>query len=255
MASLQFPSLVQTRRSLSPTGPKLRDSCKSCSASKIKCTKEKPQCMRCAKRGMACEYLESKRARRKPGTRPRNRETITMIAHNSPTTTTSSTSPSPCEAERLETRVTTHPSPKTHHPLSFVDILSWTPSLPNPVIATPTGLDYNFDDFLASPISASLLGVPETGDLSAHLMTDFRQLKDFIHAPEVPNLTSSQVAAGEDKTATSERRLPASVPRPQTSTSHLSMSEAPDIGSSCCSISQTLALLTYFPASSSPWRA
>ncbi|RAH39764.1 transcription activator, partial [Aspergillus brunneoviolaceus CBS 621.78] len=61
MTSLQCPPPDRTRRSLSPTGPKFRESCKSCAASKIRCTKKKPQCARCVKRNMVCEYLESKR--------------------------------------------------------------------------------------------------------------------------------------------------------------------------------------------------
>lgn len=44
--------------------PKLRDSCQACASSKVKCTKEKPKCSRCTKRGLACEYLATKRAGR-----------------------------------------------------------------------------------------------------------------------------------------------------------------------------------------------
>ena len=49
-----------------PNGPprKLRDSCFSCSSSKVKCSKEKPTCSRCARRGLVCGYMASRRTGR-----------------------------------------------------------------------------------------------------------------------------------------------------------------------------------------------
>lgn len=44
---------------------KLRDSCSACASSKVKCSKEKPACSRCAKRGTACNYLVTRRPGRK----------------------------------------------------------------------------------------------------------------------------------------------------------------------------------------------
>lgn len=46
------------------TAPKLRDSCQACSASKVKCSRKKPTCERCATRHLKCEYLVTKRAGR-----------------------------------------------------------------------------------------------------------------------------------------------------------------------------------------------
>lgn len=46
------------------TAPKLRDSCQACSASKVKCSRKKPTCERCATRNLKCEYLVTKRAGR-----------------------------------------------------------------------------------------------------------------------------------------------------------------------------------------------
>nr|AAM02999.1 AFLR [Aspergillus parasiticus] len=51
----------QTRRAR-----KLRDSCTSCASSKVRCTKEKPACARCIERGLACQYMVSKRMGRNP---------------------------------------------------------------------------------------------------------------------------------------------------------------------------------------------
>lgn len=41
--------------------PKMRDSCTSCATSKVKCSKERPTCARCAQRGDSCKYTASKR--------------------------------------------------------------------------------------------------------------------------------------------------------------------------------------------------
>lgn len=46
-------------------GPrKLRDSCTDCASSKVRCSKEKPTCARCARRGVACIYMVSRRTGR-----------------------------------------------------------------------------------------------------------------------------------------------------------------------------------------------
>ncbi|KAG9229998.1 aflatoxin regulatory protein-domain-containing protein [Amylocarpus encephaloides] len=47
------------------TTSKLRDSCHACALSKVKCHKQKPTCSRCTKRGIACEYIITKRPGRK----------------------------------------------------------------------------------------------------------------------------------------------------------------------------------------------
>lgn len=57
-------SVTPPPRAPGRAAPKLRDSCQTCASSKVKCTKEKPKCSRCAKRGLTCEYLATKRAGR-----------------------------------------------------------------------------------------------------------------------------------------------------------------------------------------------
>ncbi len=62
---------------------KLRDSCNACAVSKLKCSKEKPECARCAKRGQRCEYFATRRAGRKHEPRPRQQDnggSITKIS-------------------------------------------------------------------------------------------------------------------------------------------------------------------------------
>ncbi|OQD64769.1 hypothetical protein PENPOL_c007G01492 [Penicillium polonicum] len=51
-----------TASSLQP--PKLKDSCDKCSASKVRCTREKPFCSRCDKLGYTCFYSPARRAGR-----------------------------------------------------------------------------------------------------------------------------------------------------------------------------------------------
>ncbi|KAF2878492.1 hypothetical protein BDV95DRAFT_589419 [Massariosphaeria phaeospora] len=48
-----------------PSGIKLRDSCDSCAASKVKCSKDKPSCNRCMERGVTCQYLVTQKTGRK----------------------------------------------------------------------------------------------------------------------------------------------------------------------------------------------
>ncbi|KAL4919781.1 aflatoxin regulatory protein-domain-containing protein [Aspergillus aurantiobrunneus] len=55
--------------SAQPPTVKLRGSCHACALSKLKCSQDKPTCARCVKRGTTCQYLASKRAGRKQGSR------------------------------------------------------------------------------------------------------------------------------------------------------------------------------------------
>ncbi|KAK1082537.1 hypothetical protein LTR33_003853 [Friedmanniomyces endolithicus] len=45
---------------------RLRNSCRSCANSKVRCNKAKPTCSRCEDRGIDCQYLQSKRPGRVP---------------------------------------------------------------------------------------------------------------------------------------------------------------------------------------------
>ena len=50
--------------STSSRTPKLRDSCDACAVAKVRCSKKRPTCTRCGKRGLTCEYVATKRAGR-----------------------------------------------------------------------------------------------------------------------------------------------------------------------------------------------
>ncbi|KAI5923914.1 aflatoxin regulatory protein-domain-containing protein [Camillea tinctor] len=48
-----------------PPRTKLKDSCDNCATAKLRCSKEKPTCSRCEKRGKKCQYFATKRAGRR----------------------------------------------------------------------------------------------------------------------------------------------------------------------------------------------
>jgi hypothetical protein len=53
--------VVMDANSRFPRATKLKDSCDMCSASKVKCDKEKPTCVRCKKLGYPCFYSPTRR--------------------------------------------------------------------------------------------------------------------------------------------------------------------------------------------------
>ncbi|OJJ77434.1 hypothetical protein ASPBRDRAFT_36658 [Aspergillus brasiliensis CBS 101740] len=112
-----------------PARPKLRDSCNACSASKVKCNREKPTCARCAKRGLMCEYLVTRRAgRKRDKTQPHSN-------------TTSSNSPQ-------QTLLYTPELSASGTPLSMSDYFSQLQSFSDPDHLT--GLAVDFNTFLGS---------------------------------------------------------------------------------------------------------
>lgn len=142
---------AQARRSLVPPGPKLRDSCHVCAASKVKCDKEKPTCARCIKRGVTCEYFATKRAGRKHDNRANeNRPSDTTNATQTLPGSASSTSP---EAGVLTSPSLIQPS-RGQLMSSYSDI---APDLLSPVdTAWSSMLTNDFNDFSASPLALSV---------------------------------------------------------------------------------------------------
>ena len=138
-------------RTISAT-PKLRDSCHACAASKVKCSKEKPTCARCGKRGLQCGYFVTKRAGRKHDSRPSNR---TNVAQPLPGTSSSTSS----ETGTRTPYNIVQPSSKQYasgFPDTFSDFLSFTDPAWSSTITT---LSTDLDDLSASPFSFS---PPET---------------------------------------------------------------------------------------------
>ncbi|KAL6237524.1 Sterigmatocystin biosynthesis regulatory protein [Aspergillus navahoensis] len=114
------PTAVQQQStSTAPGGTqgtrKLRESCISCSRSKVKCNKEKPTCSRCVRRGLPCEYMVSRRTGRtrvigveQPKTAPPTTTTTTTVA----TTATKPGPPVSTDSVVRTPAITTAPSPK-----------------------------------------------------------------------------------------------------------------------------------------------
>lgn len=82
--SLPSPPPSGSRGPAAPAAPKLRDSCHACAFSKVKCHKEKPTCSRCAKRGLTCEYVATKR-----GGRKHDNQSVRSDSNNAPSTAAS----------------------------------------------------------------------------------------------------------------------------------------------------------------------
>lgn len=76
-----------------PPVVKLRDSCESCAASKVRCTKEKPTCNRCAERGMDCLYSVQQRTGRKFRRRDSINSNMKDVSSSKTISPLSSTSP------------------------------------------------------------------------------------------------------------------------------------------------------------------
>ncbi|KAF7530074.1 hypothetical protein PCG10_005050 [Penicillium crustosum] len=96
-----YRNRIQTSRSSQTTPhtasslqtPKLKDSCDKCSASKVRCTREKPFCSRCDKLGYTCFYSPARRTGRpyrskKQVSEGRNSEEPNRLSARDITTTT-----------------------------------------------------------------------------------------------------------------------------------------------------------------------
>nr|UWK20180.1 Myb-like transcriptional regulator [Trichoderma crystalligenum] len=139
-----------------PTGRRLRDSCNRCAASKIKCSKEKPSCARCAKQGKVCEYFETKRAGRKPGNRARN-----LISPPPPVTQTW-LSATMSEPEGMQ------PSPVSPSSEDYSNFFPVGFASANSTMSTP----FNFqllDECPTTSLSLSMLDLPDGDDFTSLL--------------------------------------------------------------------------------------
>ena len=152
--------------------PKLRDSCHACAASKVKCSKEKPTCARCWKRGLPCEYVVTRRAGRKHDARPSSRTNVTQPLPGTSSSTSSET------GIRTPYNIV-QPSPKQHasgYPDTFSDILSFADPAWS---STVTSLSTELDDLSASPFSFSTSETFNTESLAqSHI--DFRAVNNGL---------------------------------------------------------------------------
>ena len=125
-----------------PSGVKLRDSCESCAASKVRCSREKPTCNRCAERGITCQYSLKQRTGRKFRRGDSINDNVMDATSSQTITPLSSTSP-------------LFPELDTAAGLSLFD-LSYG------ALDASTNLYTSVDGFNASPITNDSLSLPVT---------------------------------------------------------------------------------------------
>ncbi|KAL2853659.1 aflatoxin regulatory protein-domain-containing protein [Aspergillus pseudodeflectus] len=246
MASLSNPGVA----SIPPTPTiKLRGSCHACALSKLKCSQDKPTCARCTKRGTACQYLASKRAGRKQGSR---------TGSNNPTKSVNQPKPSD-EGDDRKNFVAAS-TQLMHYALQQDRSLDSyrghphhqrTPSYPDSVPSllssagptTPLTFSHSdFESFLSSPVSLSMLDVPEV-DYFAGAEINFRDLNDF---PD-----PAAFLTPEDSLPMPEDNLSKSSPVPESQTLSTDMPSSPpsiDLYTpanilQCSCFSRSLALL------------
>lgn len=226
---------------------KLRDSCHACASSKLRCSKEKPTCSRCAKRGKVCEYFATRRAGRKHARKSTTR----------PSTVPSLPTPSPT---LMQPSKGTTPASGTIQ--VFLDQYhgNYADSIPSPIASaetpllsepTPAATDMNFDDCFASPIDICVSGGP---DACSH-PEDYLGSWDLSYSldpttlwTEVPDKSTSLL---DDALQVSPNHLgpQASLSMPQSAVSWQQQQGQQELnatleGSSCDCLNQTLALLS-----------
>ncbi|KAL9035089.1 MAG: hypothetical protein Q9214_006750 [Letrouitia sp. 1 TL-2023] len=124
---------------LPSSGVKLRDSCESCAASKVRCSREKPTCNRCAERGADCQYAVKQRTGRKFRRRDSINDSCEDATSSQTVTPVSSTSPFFPELDML-----------------FDSSLG--------ALGASTNLPMGFDGFKAPPSTTDFLSLPVTPD-------------------------------------------------------------------------------------------
>jgi hypothetical protein len=137
-----------------PTTSKIRGSCQACAMSKVKCHKERPTCLRCARRGITCEYLATKPPGRKRGKRDSNNARLDVATGQSSWTSTVATHSSP-SPPRLGSVYEAEGGPP-------FDIFSGLLMPPDPSLSSGhAGLSGKFDKFYTSPIGSFEIDAPD----------------------------------------------------------------------------------------------
>ncbi|KAL4784958.1 aflatoxin regulatory protein-domain-containing protein [Aspergillus varians] len=188
MAALSAPGIT----SIQPPTVKLRGSCHACALSKLKCSQDKPTCARCIKRGTTCQYLASKRAGRKQGSRTGSLKTSSKTDHRSTTSVGGSDEQNDLleastqlmqyalqQDRSLDTYRGNHHHQRTpSYPESVPSLLSSAGPATSPT--TPLTFGHpDFGGFLASPASSSFLDAPDVDYLSGTDVS-FREINRFL---------------------------------------------------------------------------
>ncbi|OJI96120.1 hypothetical protein ASPVEDRAFT_219633 [Aspergillus versicolor CBS 583.65] len=221
---------------IQPPAVKLRGSCQACAQSKLKCSQDKPTCARCAKRGTTCQYLVSKRAGRKQGSRTSSLKTLSK--EYQPTSVEESDGQNGLldasthlmqyalqQDRSLDAcREGFHHQRTPSYPESIPSLLSSA----GPATSATTPLTFGhteFDGFLASPVSLSFLDAPDV-DYFSGAKVNFRDL-DGIPEPSSFFSSSDPIPMLDDNIIESpfvanspgpQTNLPCSPPLPEIST-------------------------------------
>ncbi|KAL2864648.1 aflatoxin regulatory protein-domain-containing protein [Aspergillus lucknowensis] len=170
MATLTSPDVPSATQ---PQVVKLRGSCHACALSKLKCSQDKPKCARCTKRGTECQYLASKRAGRKQGRRAgslRNPskpdQQLNFVDEENDQKDYMAASTQLIQyALQQDRNLDIYRG--NHHQQRTPSYTESVPSLlssAGPATSATTPLTFNhpeLDTFLSSPVSLSLLDVPD----------------------------------------------------------------------------------------------
>ncbi|KAI2627779.1 hypothetical protein GGR54DRAFT_431727 [Hypoxylon sp. NC1633] len=176
----------RTQSGISRKG-KLKDSCDACSASKVRCTKEKPSCARCTRLGNQCSYSVTRRMGRPyPGGRTQNQSQSQSKSQARRTHSISSKTTS--QSEGLC-------SPQTHHHSSQSS-------------ASPAGSSYSsteepsLNNIFAPPLSLSpslyddCMGMYESGDGLSRTTDCASSLLDIMHGLSLQQLNADFLNTG-----------------------------------------------------------
>ena len=157
---------------IQPPAVKLRGSCQACAQSKLKCSQDKPTCARCAKRGTACQYLVSKRAGRKQGSRTGRLKTLKTdyqprsVKENYGRNGLLDSSAHSMHYSLQQDRSLDAYRDNYHHQRtpSYPESIPSLLSSAGPATSATTPLTFGhpeFDGFIASPVSLSFLDTPD----------------------------------------------------------------------------------------------
>ncbi|BCS19173.1 Zn(II)2Cys6 transcription factor [Aspergillus puulaauensis] len=171
---------------IQPPPVKLRGSCQTCAQSKLKCSQDKPTCARCAKRGTTCQYLVSKRAGRKQGSRTGSLKTLKTdyqsmsVEENDSRNGLLDASTHLMQYALQQDRSLDACRENYHHQRtpSYPESIPSLLSSAGPATSATTPLTFGhpeFDSFLASPVSLSFLDAPDV-DYFSGAQVNFRDL-------------------------------------------------------------------------------
>lgn len=178
---LPTPSTSTHGHTSAPYRPKLRNSCHACASSKLKCSQEKPTCIRCAKGGLTCEYIAAKRGGRKPNNRLSSANRGNDVTNNAiianendnmdlPSQANwfapSSSNPS---ADPLRLPGVMHHTSKANVPGSSDMLQDLFSHIDQTLSSTSTDTGTDLDDFFTTPISFST----EMSDVNVFGTADF----------------------------------------------------------------------------------